>query len=190
MFMVSATNAVRSAALRQWASGAVRVPGPGSRDPLSRPLLIPALGSARGAPPCDSCGRILFSTGPRFGLTVGMLGVLLVGLRSDCPVPASRGTSAVGYLIAFVGFSWAAITGYLGRDYSLKLEMTSFFGCGFLLGCLASFISEDATVIEFLRCLGRRIRGQSAHRRNRWTRPAVTRQSRCALVPWLRDSRG
>ena len=39
-------------------------------------------------------------------------------------------------------------TGDLGRDYSLKLEMVSFIGWGFLLGCVASFISEDATVIE------------------------------------------
>lgn len=87
--------------------------------------------------------RILFSTGPRLGLTVGMLGVLLVGFVAIAPYRQAE-DSAVGYLIAFVGFSWAAITGYLGRDYSLKLEMGSFFGCGFLLACVASFISVDA----------------------------------------------
>ena len=91
--------------------------------------------------------RILFSTGPRLGLAVGMLGVLLVGFLAIAPYRQAE-DYAVGYLIAFVGFSWAAITGYLGRDWSLKLEMTSFIGCGFVLGCVASFISEDATVIE------------------------------------------
>ena len=57
-------------------------------------------------------GQFLFSTSPRFGLTVGSLGVLLVCFDA-IQGPEPPHLLSVGAFMWWTGFLWAALTAYL-----------------------------------------------------------------------------
>ena len=80
----------------------------------------------------------MFSTPPRFGLTVVLLGVvqILLVFVQDRP----QEDNAIGYLIMFIGLTWAALTAYLasfGRSFSGVA-----YGWWFVLACVASVALE------------------------------------------------
>ena len=57
-------------------------------------------------------GWFLFSTSPRFGLTVGSLGVLLV-FFDTIQGPEPPHLLSIGAFMWWTGFPWAALTAYL-----------------------------------------------------------------------------